>query len=245
MGRSAWCKTLVVPRSVIGLGRQRETNDRPLRGRTTGAAGLSMAEMKDLMREYERARFPPERRLDIHGEGPRIARDRVLRWIQSRSHETPGAELLLIVGRGDRPGRQPGPVEAAVRSLLAELEGRLIEWWQPFAPGSLAVRIAADPRMTPIVPDRPVATGDGRTPETAGAARPSPAVDIPAELLETARRAADLRIEREGLSIRLVDVVLREVWIEAQARAMEVGTTFEAAIAEVYAGELGRSAEDG
>lgn len=203
-----------------------------------------MAGMKDLMREYERTRFPPDRRLDVHGEGPGVARDRALLWIQSRAHEQPGQELLLIVGRGGRPGRPPGAVEVAVRDLLADLQDRLIEWWQPFTPGSLALRIAREPRMAPPARTRSAAAGEGRTEETAGVARPAPADDIPTELLPTARRTAELRIERESLSVRLADVVLREIWIEVQAAAMETGTTFASAMEDIHDRELARAAAD-
>ena len=173
-----------------------------------------------------------------------VARDRALRWIQSHAHETPGEDLLVIVERGGRPGKQPGPVEVAVRELLEELRGRLIEWWQPFAPGSLAVRIAIEPRMHVPAPRLAEPAGEGRTAETAGAARPHPAADIPADLLPIATRAAELRIEREGLSLRLLDVVLREVWIEAQALAMEEGTTFESALSRLREREIASAYDD-
>jgi hypothetical protein len=64
-----------------------------------------VAGLHDLAREYEAQRFPPTRRLDLHAEGPQVARDRALHWIQSFAHEQPGAELLLIVERGGRPAR--------------------------------------------------------------------------------------------------------------------------------------------
>ena len=54
-----------------------------------------MARLDDLAREYEARRFPPTRRLDVHGEGPTAARDRALRWIQMHAHENPGTERLL------------------------------------------------------------------------------------------------------------------------------------------------------
>jgi hypothetical protein len=201
----------------------------------------TMPGMNELMREYERRRFPPERQLDLQGEGPRSARDRALHWIQSRAHEDPGVELLLIVERGVRPGRPPSPVAAEVRKLLEELEGRLIDWWQPFAPGSLALRTAVEPRMhlAPARAARPV-EGEGRTEETAGAAHPPARDDIPPELLERVERTAELRIERESLSIRLLDVVLREVWIEIQAEAMERRISFEAALQRVWEAEMRR-----
>lgn len=178
-----------------------------------------MAEWRDLSREYEARRYPEARRLDLHGEGPAAARERALQWIQSHAHEEPGQELLLIVERGRRPGRPPGPVRKAVERLLVELQGRLIEWWQDFGTGALAIRIADDPRMLPQTGPAPVQT-DGRTPETAGAALLAVQHDIPPELLELATRIAEARRDRERLSVGLMDVVLRRVWIEAQAEAM-------------------------
>jgi hypothetical protein len=203
-----------------------------------------MAGMSDLMREYERARFPADRRLDVQGEGPRVARERALHWIRSRAHEAPGQELLLIAERGRRPGRGPGPVEAEMRKLLDELRGKLIDWWQPFTPGSLAMRIALDPRMWRPIATSPEPPGDGRTEQTAGSARPSPHTDIPPELLATARQVAELRIEREGLSIRILDVILREVWIEAQAFAMDRRVTFATAFEQVLRDESERRLEE-
>jgi hypothetical protein len=201
-----------------------------------------MGGMKDLMREYERARFPPDRQLDVHGEGPRAARDRAMLWIQSRAHEAPGDELLLIVDRVRRPGRPPGAVAVAVGKLLDELTGRLIVWWQPFTPGTLALRIADEPRMVArTAPRPPPSGGEGRTAETAGVAWPSPRADIPPELLDRAIRAAEIRIEREGHSIRILDVVLREIWIETQALAMERRLSFEEALERMYDDELERA----
>jgi hypothetical protein len=187
-----------------------------------------MAGMKDLMREYERARFPPDRRLDLHGEGPSIARERALQWIRSRAHEAPGQELLVIVDRGTRR-RGPSAIEASVRELLEELDGRLIDWWQPFAPGSLAFKVSSSPNVVPIPSGAPPPAGEGRTPETAGSARPPVRADIPPDLLPALTRAAELRLDREELSARLLDVVLREVWYEAQAMAMERRISFEEA----------------
>lgn len=197
-----------------------------------------MVEMRDLMREYERSRYPAHRRLDVQAEGPQTARERVLKWIQSRAHEEPGEDLLLIVARGTRPGAPPPPIEVEVRKLLDGLQGKLIEWWQPFAPGSLAVRLARDPSM--FHPgDRPDPhAGDGRTRETSGVAQPPPSRDIPPELYETARRVADLRIEREGLSSRVLDVMLREVWNDAQALAMEDRRTFESSLGTLLDEEM-------
>ena len=196
-----------------------------------------MAGMNDLMREYESKRFPIYRRLDLQGEGPRSARERALHWLQSRAHESPGEELLIIVDRGGRPGRPPSPVAAEVQKLLAELQGRLLEWWQPFAPGSYAVRLSLDPRIQRGYTAPSALTGDGRTEETAGAARPPADQDIPAELLDSARQIVDLRLEREGLTTRIANVVLREVWIEVQAAAMENGITFEKAMAKALEAE--------
>lgn len=199
-----------------------------------------MAGFESLTREYEARRFPAGRRLDLHGEGPGVARDRALRWIQSNAHEEPGAELLLVVERGGRPGRPPGPVRQAVERLLRELEGGLIEWWGQFASGSIAVRIAAEPRMVPSA--RPAPAPDpteGRTPETAGAAQPPPDADIPPELLPLARRVAELRRDREGLSLGLLEVVLRRVWIETQAIAMDERVRFDEALGRLLAEEQG------
>lgn len=197
-----------------------------------------MAGLHDLTREYEARRFPVSRRLDLHADGPQAARDRALRWIQSYAHEEPGQELLLIVERGTRPGGKPGPVRRAVEELLGDLEGKLLEWWQSFGPGSLAVRIAREPRMQPFPREAPVVPkGEGRTPETAGAAFVPPAEDIPPELLGLAMRAAELRRTREGASVRLLDVLLRQVWIEAQATAMVERITFGAALSRILAEE--------
>ncbi len=190
-----------------------------------------MAGLTELQREYERAHYPPSRRLDVHGEGPLVARERALHWIQSRAHEEPGGEFLLIVERAVRPGRPPSAVAQAVRELLRELQGKLLEWWQPFTPGTYAIRIADNPSMLPAPrPVSPSPHDDGRTPLTAGAARPAPRDDIPPDLIELATRVAELRMEREALSPRVGDVVLREIWIEAQALAMDRRVTFEAAL---------------
>jgi len=208
----------------------------------TPGSGAAMEEpmvrLNQLMREYERARFPADRRLDLHGEGPGTARERALRWIQSRAHEAPGEELLLIVERAVRPGRAPSPVANSVSALLRDLDGRLIEWWQPFTPGTLALRLARHPDLREPRGARREPASDGRTPETAGAARPPARDDIPSELLPSATRAAELRIEREGLSQRVLDVVLREVWIEAQGIAMERRLSFASAIVRLVEEEL-------
>lgn len=174
----------------------------------------------NLAREYEARRFPAGRRLDLHGEGPGAARDRALLWIQSHAHEEPGAELLLIVDRAQRPGRPPSPVRAAVEALLTDLQGKLIDWWQEFGPGSLALRIAEEPNMRPHHVPRLEPVGEGRTPETAGAAILALHHDIPDSLIDLATEAAELRRDREEISVQLLDVVLRRIWIEAQAIAM-------------------------
>lgn len=199
-----------------------------------------MTGMGDLLREYERVRFPPARRLDVQAESPRAARDRALKWIQSRAHETPGEELLLVVERGCRPGATPGVVEVELRKLLDEMQGRLIEWWEPFTPGTLALRIAFDPRFHRPAAPASEPRGDGRTGATAGAARPDPAADIPPDLLDLARHAAELRRDREGLSLHLATVVLREVWNESQVLAMDRRLTFRAALEAVAARERER-----
>jgi hypothetical protein len=197
-----------------------------------------MTRLNDLAREYEARHFPPTRRLDLHGEGPQTARDRALRWIQTFAHEQPGAELLLVVERGRRAGHHKGPIRLEVEKLLKELEGGLIEWWQPFAEGSLALRIARDPRRwAPGAKTAEAPKGEGRTPETAGAKYLPPQADIPPELLPVATRAAELRRTREGLAVSLADVVLRGIWIDAQARAFDEGVSWEQALREVLQAE--------
>jgi hypothetical protein len=193
------------------------------------------------MREYERARYPEHRRLDLQAEGLATARDRALRWIQSRAHEQPGQDLLIIVSRGGRPGYRVSPLESEVRSLLEELQGKLIGWWEPFAPGSLAIRIADVPDMHLRRDPVPGSSGEGRTDETSGAAPLSPPSDIPPELLEIAIRIADKRIEREGLNPGIRDVVLREIWTEAQALAMERGIDFAAGLGRIMDSEIDKS----
>lgn len=198
-----------------------------------------MADWRDLSREYEARRFPESRRLDLHGEGPAMARERALRWIQSYAHEEPGQELLLIVERGRRPGRPPSAVRRAVERLLGELQGRLIEWWQDFGTGGLALRIAEHPQM--VLPGAPARQeGEGRTPETAGAAPLAVQHDIPDDLLDLASRVAEARRDREGLSLGLMDVVLRRVWIEAQAAAMGERVSFERALERLLEEEVRR-----
>ena len=203
-----------------------------------------MAGLHDLAREYEAQRFPPTRRLDVHAEGPQVARERALRWIQSFAHEQPGSDLLLVVERGKRSGRVATPVRIAVERLLGELQGRLIDGWQTFGPGSLAVRVAAEPRMTPLgaAPADPV--GEGRTPETAGVAPLALHHDIPDDLLDLAGRAAELRRVREGISVGALDVVLRRIWIETQAAAMQERIPFERALRRILAEERERMLEE-
>ncbi|HEX8907344.1 MAG TPA: hypothetical protein VF771_21005 [Longimicrobiaceae bacterium] len=197
-----------------------------------------MTRLSELAREYEERHYPPTRRLDLHAEGPQYARDRALRWIQTHAHEQPGADLLLIVDRGSRAARHKGPVRLEIERLLNELEGGLIDWWQPFADGSLALRIARDPRRwAPAVKKTEPVKGEGRTPETAGAKYLAPQADIPPELLPVATRAAELRRTREGLAVSLADVVLRGIWIDAQARAFDEGVSWEQALREVLEAE--------
>lgn len=197
---------------------------------------------QSLAREYEQKNFPPTRRLDLQAEGPATARQRALRWIQMWAHELPGAELLLVTERVARPGSGPGPVSRAVESLLRELDGGLIEWWQEFGMGSMALRIAEYPERFAAESDvdRPSSSkeeGDGRTPETAGVVTLAPEDDIPPELLPAARRAAELRREREGLSVGVSELVLREVWLSAQALAMEERVGFDHAVGRLLAEE--------
>jgi hypothetical protein len=198
-----------------------------------------MTRLNELSREYEARHYPPTRRLDLHGEGPQFARDRALRWIQTFAHEQPGADLLLVVERGRRAAHgHKGPVRLEVEKLLKELEGGLIEWWQPFAEGSLALRIARDPRRwAPGAKSAEPVKGEGRTPETAGAKYLPPQADIPPELLPVATRAAELRRTREGLAVGMLDVVLRGIWIDAQARAFDEGVSWEQALQEVLHAE--------
>jgi hypothetical protein len=197
-----------------------------------------MTRLNELAREYEERHYPPTRRLDLHAEGPQYARDRALRWIQTFAHEQPGADLLLIVERGRRARHgHKGPVRLEIEKLLNELAGGLIEWWQPFADGSLALRIARDPRRWVAAARPPPEKGEGRTPETAGAKYLPPQADIPPELLPMATRAAELRRTREGLAVSLLDVVLRGIWNDAQARAFDEGVSWETAVREVLKAE--------
>jgi hypothetical protein len=199
--------------------------------------------LNELSREYEARHYPPTRRLDLQGEGPETARQRALRWIQSFAHEQPGADLLLIVERARRSGGRKGPIRTAVEKLLDELNGGLIDWWQPFAEGSIAVRISADPhRYRPAGPRREP-PGEGRTDETAGRAYLHPEADIPEELLPLARHAAELRRTREGQAVGLLDVVLREIWIEAQAAAMNDRADWETSLRAIARREQARMLE--
>jgi hypothetical protein len=199
--------------------------------------------LNELSREYEARHFPPMRRLDLQGEGPDTARQRTLRWIQSFAHEQPGANLLLIVERGRKPGSRKGPIRVAVEKLLDELQGGLIEWWQPFSEGSLALRISAEPHRWVAPPPRPADPSEGRTDETAGRAYLHPEADIPYELLPLALRTAELRRTREGQAVGLLDVVLREIWIEAQAAAMTDRIDWETALEAINRREEARLLE--
>lgn len=203
-----------------------------------------MARWNELAREYEARRFPPTRRLDLQGEGPDTARERALRWIQTFAHEQPGAELLLIVERTRRADGRKGALREAVERLLRELDGTLLEWWQPFEGGSLALRIARDPRRVPLSGPPPPPPNDGRTPETAGAAYLPPEADIPPELLPLARRVAEMRRTREGLGVALMDVLLRRLWNEAQVEAMSRGIGFGEALEEARAAEEAKVLEE-
>ena len=157
--------------------------------------------LNELSREYETRHFPPTRRLDLQAEGPDTARQRALRWIQSFAHEQPGAELLLIVERGRKAGGRKGPIRVSVEKLLDELKGGLIDWWQPFSEGSLALRVAADPHRWRAPKPRPEDPSEGRSEATAGRAYLHPEADIPEEILPLARRAAELRRTREGQAV--------------------------------------------
>lgn len=203
-----------------------------------------MAHWNELAREYEARHFPLTRRLDLQGEGPDTARERALRWIQTFAHEDPGVELLLVIERGRRPGARKGALRQAVEKLLNELEGGLIEWWQPFSEGSLALRVAREPRRTALPRNPPPDPGEGRTPETAGAAYLPPEADIPPELLPLARRVAELRRTREGLGVSLMDVLLRGVWNEAQVSAMTRSVGWDRALDELLEAEEARMYEE-
>jgi hypothetical protein len=191
-----------------------------------------MAGFDNLARDYEGRSFGTSRQLDVHGEGPAVARERALKFIQSFAHEAPGSEILLILERGGRRSGRPNPVRQSVEKLLQSLVGGLIERWAPFTTGTVAIRISDEPRMTPPPKPRPGPPTDeeGRTLETAGPAVIPPDADIPPELLPLARRIAELRREREALSVGVLEVVLRRVWIDTQALAMTDRLPFEAAM---------------
>jgi hypothetical protein len=202
--------------------------------------------LNDLLRQYEANRFPPTRRLDLQGEGPDTARQRALQWIQSFAHEHPGSELLLVLERGRTTGPRGRGVRESVEKLVRQLEGGLLDWWQPFGPGSIAVRVADEPSMAPRSRSgAPAPQDEGRTRETAGAVLIAPDSDIPAEVLPLAQRAAELRRERESLSPGLLEVLLRRVWIEAQARAMAKRLDWKTAVEQVLAEEEARALDGG
>lgn len=202
-------------------------------------------QLNELARAYEARHFPPTRRLDLQGEGPETARARALRWIQSFAHEAPGTHLLLVVERGRKAGGRKGPVRAAVEQMLDELSGGLIDWWQPFAEGSLALRVADDPRRWAATARAPQPDpGDGRTDETAGRRHLDPRADVPPELLPLALRAAEIRRDRERHPVGLTDVVLREVWLEVEALAMQEEVDWEAALHRIIRREEERLLED-
>jgi hypothetical protein len=196
--------------------------------------------LNDLAREYEARHYPPTRRLDLQAEGPETARARALRWIQTFAHEQPGTHLLLIVERGRKAASRKGPVRASVEALLDELTGGLIAWWQPFAEGSIAVRVADEPRRWAAAAPPAEPEGEGRTDETAGRRHLDPRADVPPELLGLALRVAETRRDREGQPPGVTDVVLREVWIEAQARAMSEETDWEDALNHILREEHAR-----
>lgn len=202
-----------------------------------------MSGFDELAREYEASRFPPSRRLDLHGEGPAAARERALHWIQSHAHEAPGEELLLVVERGRRPGRPASAIRREIEALLTDLEGRLVEWWQSFGSGSLALKLSHAPDLRAPARRPPATVGDGRTPETAGVGLLALHHDIPEALMELACRTAELRRVREEISVRMFDAVLRRVWIDAQALAMEHRLSFDAALRRIESEERCRALE--
>jgi len=132
----------------------------------------------------------------------------------------------------------------SVEKLLEELLGGLVEWWQPFADGSLALRVARDPRRWGARGRPKAPEGDGRTPETAGAAYVPAEDDIPEEILPLARRVAEMRRTREGLGVPLLGVVMRQLWIQAQATAMSERVSFEDALTRIMRDEERRLYED-
>jgi hypothetical protein len=200
-------------------------------------------DLTSLARSYEEGRFPPSRRLDLQAEGPDVARTRALRWIESVAHEDPGADLLLILERRAGPPRK-GSLRQSVESLLDELTGRLLDWWEPFGPGSLVVRVSASPdRFRQVVERDPRPTPAERLDEAGASGWVEPREDIPAELLPAVERIAEARRQREGLSLGLMDVMLHQIWVEVQALAMDERLTFELALEEVLGSERERGYE--
>lgn len=202
-----------------------------------------MRDLSRLARSYEERRFPPSRRLDLQAEGPDVARGRALRWIESVAHEDPGAELLLILERRAGPPRK-GSLRSSVEGLLDELTGRLLDWWEPFGPGSLVVRVSSSPdRFRQVAERKPRTTAAERLDDAGASGWVEPREDIPAELLPAVERIAEARRQREGLSLGLMDVVLHQIWLEVQALAMDERLSFELALAEVLRGEEERDYE--
>lgn len=160
------------------------------------------------------------------------------------AHEEPGAELLLVLERGRIGPTRPGSTRAAVEALLEELRGGLLDWWQPFTPGTLALRIAFEPRRVRAGPLSDPAPDDGRIPATGGAAYLAPDRDIPPELLPLATRAAELRATREELSAMLIPLLTRRIWIEAETLAMSESVGWGDALARIVAAEERRAYED-
>ena len=195
------------------------------------------------MQEYEDSRFSAHQRLDLQAEGPRQAGERLLHWIQSRSHEDPGSELLVIARRGGTPGSDPVPVEREVERVLRQVDRKLIDWWHPMTPGSFALKVSDDPQMA-LKRRVKVLQDDGRTADTLSAAGPDPDTDIPPDLLELARSVALLRIEREELSAGVQQLILREIWVEAQALAMEERLSFGDALGRLKKEELELTYDD-
>jgi hypothetical protein len=135
-------------------------------------------------------------------------------------------------------------VRVSVEKLLEELLGGLVEWWQPFADGSLALRVARDPRRWGAARAAQGAGGGRAHSETAGAAYVPAEDDIPEEILPLARRVAEMRRTREGLGVPLLGVVMRQLWIQAQATAMSERVSFEDALTRIMRDEERRLYED-
>ena len=55
--------------------------------------------------------------------------------------------------------------------------------------------------------------------------------------MDLARTAAELRRDREEISVGLLDVILRRIWIEAQAAAMTERIPTERALRRILAEE--------